>query len=392
MILRKGKPEEVGMSPKRMQHVEALAKGRVDDGTTPALVTLVARKCVIIHHSAFGVLTSRPDSPPVRTDTIFPLQSLTKPITATAVMLLVEDGLLGLNAPVRFSIPEFVDKDMVFVHHLLTHTSGLRDEDLDEHAKKKGAAIIPPAPGVGAHPRIHECLFLRYDAPLWKKPGTEMSYADFNYQLLGEIVRRVTGRSLADFARERIFQPLGLKDSFYVVPDEARSRIVDFGREMDSREYQDTPLGSDGVFSTVMDMAIFGQMFLNGGACGDARILSKTTVAQMTRNQIPGISARSRYWQQLIGGEEFLPEASWGYGWDINGDKKAYQSGSLQSPRAFQHGGMGGIWLWVDPEYEIVGCIFGVDRRSIDPLLGTGRSYHWPLDKFVNAVTAAVED
>jgi CubicO group peptidase (beta-lactamase class C family) len=382
MIFRKGRPEEVGMSPKRMERAEALAKGWVEDGTAPALVTLVARKGVIIHHAAFGVLTSRPDSPPVGPDTIFPLQSLTKPITATAVMLLVEDGLLGLNVPVHSYIPEFVDKDSVFVHHLLTHTSGLRDEDLEEHAKKKAGIVKLPAPEPGQHPRIRESLFLKYDAPLWKKPGTEMSYADFNYQLLGEIVRRVSGSSLADFARYRIFQPLGMKDSSYIVPDEARSRIVDFGREMDSRESQDTPLGSAGVFSTVMDMAIFGQMFLNGGAYGDVRILSKATVAQMTRNQIPCIGAHH--------GEEFFPEGSWSYAWDINADKKGY-GGSLRSPKTFSHIGGGVVYLWVDPEYEIVGCIFGINRWFIDPK-SIGPSYHWPMDKFQNAVTAAVEE
>jgi CubicO group peptidase (beta-lactamase class C family) len=389
MILRQGKPEEVGMSLKRMQHVESLAKGWVNDGTTPAFVTLVARKGVIIYHAAFGSLTSRPNSPPVRPDTIFPLCSLTKPITATAVMILVEDGLLGLNVPVRYYIPEFVDKDMVFVHHLLTHTSGLRDEDLDEHAKKRAGAVTPPAPGVGAHPRIQENLFLRYDAPLWKKPGTEMSYCNFGYQLLGEIIRRVSRSSLADFARERIFRPLGMKDTFYIVPDEARSRIVDFGREIDSREFQDTPWGNGGVFSTVMDMAIFGQMFLNGGAYGDVRILSKPAVAQMTRNQIPGISGR--YMQVALGEEEFFPEASWGYGWCYNGDVKDFEGESLCSPKSFQHIGWGGIYLWADPEYEIVGCIFGVDRRTIDPQ-NVGFSCHWPQDMFQNAVTAAVED
>jgi len=389
MIFRQGKPEEVGMSLKRMQRVESLTKGWVNDGTTPAFVTLVARKGVIIYHAAFGSLTSRPNSPPVRPDTIFPLCSLTKPITATAVMILVEDGLLGLNVPVRYYIPEFVDKDMVFVHHLLTHTSGLRDEDLDEHAKKRAGAVTPPAPGVGAHPRIQENLFLRYDAPLWKKPGTEMSYCNFGYELLGEIIRRVSRSSLADFARERIFRPLGMKDTFYIVPDEARSRIVDFGREIDSREFQDTPWGNGGVFSTVMDMAIFGQMFLNGGAYGDVRILNKATVAQMTRNQIPGISARFGM-EPPFEGEEFFPEASWSYGWDMIADKKAWNSGSLCSPRTFQHEGWGGICLWVDPEYEIVGCFFFVDRFSMDSHSSTDL-YKGPNARYQNAVMAAVE-
>src|SRR5439155_12367210 len=200
----------------------------VAQGITPALVILVARRGVVVLHEAFGRLTPDDNAPPVKRDTIYPLTSLAKPITATAAMLLVEDGLLGLQRPVSEYLPEFSGegKQAVMVHHLLTHTAGLRDQDVNAHAAKKRSVIAIPPPEETQHPWINEYLFLRYDAPLWKPPGVEMSYCSYDYNLLGEIVRRVSGQALADFASERLFEPLGMQDTFYIVPDAVRARIV----------------------------------------------------------------------------------------------------------------------------------------------------------------------
>jgi len=401
MKLQPGTPEEIGMSAERIQHVVDLAAGWVAQGITPALVVLVAPKGVMVLREAFGRLTPQADSPSLGLDTIFPLMSLTKPITATAVMLLVEDGLLGLNRPVSEYIPEFVGegKDAVMVHHLLTHTSGLRDGDVEAHQQRRMGTVEIPPPDETQHPGLNEWLFLGYDAPLWKPPGTEMSYCQYGYELLGETVRRVSGRPLARFARERIFDPLGMKDTHYVVPECVRQRIV--GRPPDApgtsewagwsdwpgfrslfggfgtRELQETPLASCGAYSTAMDMAVFGQMFLNGGSYGDTRILSPVTVAEMTRNQIPGISARYR--------TAVFPEASYGFGWNVYGNKKALYMATLHSPLAYDHGGgLGGFLLWMDPGYEIVGAYFSVAVR-----LMAHDEPEWP-DLFINATTAAV--
>ena len=381
MTLRPGTPEEAGMSAQRVKHVVALAEGWVAQGITPALVALVARRGLIVLHEAFGRLTPESDSPPLQRDTIYPLASLTKPITATAAMMLVEDGLLGLNRPVVEYIPEFVGegKGAVMVHHLLTHTSGLRNEEVNAHGEKKRGSVEIPPPEATQHPRVHERLFLGYDTPLWKPPGVEMSYCNYGYGLLGEMVRRISGKSLTEFARERIFKPLGMKDTDYIVPESVRPRIVRRPASAPGAEFTEdpktpeTPGAAGGVFSTAMDMAIFGQMFLNRGVYGDARILSPASVAEMTRDQIPGIGARY--------GDEVFPAASWGLGWDVHGDKKRVLSdGALHSPRAFRHGGTGGVYLWVDPVYDIVGIYFSVGLQT------TAR------DLFINAVTAAVMD
>ena len=387
MQLRPGEPEEVGMSAQRVRHVGQLAAGWVAQGITSALVILVARRGVVVLHEAFGRLTPDDDAPLIKRDTLYPLTSLTKPITATAAMLLVEDGLLGLQRPVSEYLPEFIGegKQAVMVHHLLTHTSGLRDEDGNAHAAKKRGVVAIPPPEETQHPWINEHLFLRYDAPLWKPPGVEMFYGNYNYDLLGEIVRRVSGQALADFARARLFEPLGMQDTFYIVPDVVQARIVRRpleapfaapgpagGPGFGTREHQELPSAPHGVYSTAMDMAIFGQMFLNRGSYGEVSILSPAAVAEMTRNQIPGIGA------QYLG--EFFPEASWGFGWGIHGNKRALGDGSLHSPQAFDLTGAGGVYLWVDPVYEIVGVYFQVTREKSCRGL------------FTNAVTAAVVD
>jgi CubicO group peptidase (beta-lactamase class C family) len=299
-------------------------------------------------------------------------------------MLLVEEGLLGLNRPVREYLPEFVGvgKDVVMVHHLLTHTSGLRDEDVDAHAVANRACF----PAGESLPGLADYMSARWDASLWKAPGTEMSYCNYNYELLGEIVARSCGQPLPDFVRARICEPLGMGDTHFVVPEALRGRIVHrpldaFAAQfLDSRQLQDEPFASGGAFGSALDLATFGQMFLNRGCYGDVRLLSPATVAAVTRNHIPGISA-------LFSGQVF-PEASWGLGWDILGEKKAERDGSLRSTRTFQHGGLGGVFLWVDPVYEIVGAYFSVVLRLL-PAFG---NLDWNADLFMNMVTAAVVD
>jgi CubicO group peptidase (beta-lactamase class C family) len=382
MILRKGTPEEAGFSPERMAGVKDLAAGWVDEGITPSLVVLAARRGVIALHEAFGKLTPAEDSPPLETDSLFPMTSITKTITATAAMCLVEDGLLGLNRPVTSYIPEFSGegKDAVLVHHLLTHTSGLRQEEIDAHVARVSHDVVIPPPDATQHPAVQEWLYERYGAPLWRPPGEEMSYSDLNYDLLGEIVRRVSGASLSDFTTDRIFRPLGMSDTYFVLPESLKHRAVrrPVGARFSAREEveMDIPFPAAGLSSTALDMAVFGQMFLNRGRYGDARILSPPTVAAMTRNQIPGISV------EYFG--EFHDEAYWGYGWDVHGPGKwSNYPAALLPPEAFRHSGLGGVHYWIDPVHGIVGVYFSVNPDPDRPT---------PTEHFVDAVTAAVDD
>jgi CubicO group peptidase (beta-lactamase class C family) len=305
-------------------------------------------------------------------------------------MLLVEDGLVGLNRPVSEYIPEFAGegKNGVMVHHLLTHTSGLNDEMVEAYAKESAVRVPMPLSDKTLHPLLNEYLAVRYGCPLWKPPGVEMLYANFNFYLAGEIVRRVSGQSLGDLAAARIFQPLGMKDTQYCrvdVPQHRRAWLgVDPRIPFDEvRETERLWQGPGGLWTTPIDMAIFGQMFLNRGAYGDVRILSRASVAAMTRNQIPGISASYNAATDLL---EFFPEASWGLGWSVHGGKRGW-NGALCSWDAFEHGGGSGCYVWVDPVYEIVGVYFSIvhDPWSVD-------RNAWRNDLFTDAVTASVVD
>ncbi|HWT73842.1 MAG TPA: serine hydrolase domain-containing protein [Mobilitalea sp.] len=380
MVLREGKPQEVGMSANKVKYVDEMASSWIKEEKLPALVTLVARKGVIVLNNAYGKAAYGADAAPLERDMLFPLASISKAITATAAMILVEEGKLGLHRPVSYYIPEFRGdgKDSVAVHHLLTHTSGIRGKELYEHIDSKRGKVDIPAPEPTQDLYNYEELYLSYDAPLWKQPGTEMSYSSYGYMLLGEIIRRISKKSFASFVQEKIFDPLGMKDTFFVVPESVYKRVVRRNPDGPDQwagtpEHLADPNPAGGAYSTAMDMAIFAQMFLNKGTYGDKRILSRATVETMTKNQIPGISAS---W-----GNMFFPEGSWGYGWSIQGNKRD-EYGSLCSGNTFSHGGAGGTFLWVDPDRELVGVFFSVYSHWDD--CGT--------DLFSNMVMSAIEE
>lgn len=393
--LRHGTPADAGMLPERVDRVRDLAAGWVKEEYTPAMCVLVARRGVIVLHEAFGVLTPDDDAPPLQRDSIFPVSSVTKTITATLVMQLVEDGRIGLNRPVVEYVPELSGegKDQILLHHLLTHTSGLREEEvLAFPLLRDGTAPdLPPCPAT-QHPVVHQTLHAYHEAPLSRRPGELMEYCTYGYLLLAEVVRRVSGRALDDLARERVFAPLGMTDSWLVVPESVRSRIVRrrpdapwaapeiWGWQgLNSREAEETPWADRGLYSTARDLAVLTQTFLNGGTYGSARILSRPSVDAMTRNQIPG----TRF--------EFVDKsgpAAMGYGWFVEHEgAKWLPFGSLQSLRAANHMGAGGSVVWFDPTHELVGVYLEVLLRQTEQ-----REPLWNFPLFQNAVTASVAD
>jgi CubicO group peptidase (beta-lactamase class C family) len=387
------------MLPERVERARELCAQWVKQGHTTALQVCVARRGVVVLHEAFGAQRPGPDSPALARDSLFPLSSISKPITATLAMQLVEDGLLGLNRPARDYLPELSGEGAgeVLVHHLLTHTSGYvqyDEEPLSSHVRRRleGGFAPPPCPET-QHPLVHAVLHLFYDAPLAATPGTQMIYADLNYQLVGEIVRRLSGRKFWELAHERVFAPLGMNDSFFVVPGSAADRVVrrppeapfaapmsPLNQGIDSRQMQETPYPSGGAFSTALDVARFGQCFLNGGSYGGVRLLSEAAVAAMTRDQIPGVPAR------FMG--RHIPIASWGYGWGIESSAKwKYDHGSLWPLGTFYHGGAGGVMLWVDRAHELVGVYFEACLQTTEK-----REMLWNAELFHNAIAAAVAD
>jgi CubicO group peptidase (beta-lactamase class C family) len=388
MKLKYGTPEEAGMIPKRVDMIRNLCARWVEQKTFPAIVALAAHKGIVVLHEAYGKQGPEPNSPAVELDSIFPLASMTKIVTAAVAMSLAEDGLLGLHLPLRYYIPELTggNTDKVMVHHLLTHTSGYTDEsvykdkDLERYIARKTIDNKEIESKFSQdslqHPMIAEYISKNYNTPLLNLPGIEMYYADFNYVLLGEIIVRISGKSLNDIAKEKILDPLGMKDSYYETPESLKSRIVRRPSDFPYARWMDywigLPLGSDGLISTAMDMAIFGQMCLNCGTYGNERILCHESIQKMTTNQIPGIGARL--------GDEVFPEGNWGLGFGI----KWFDGKTLQSSKAYSHGGAGIVYLWIDPAYDIVGAFFTVSSE--------GAWIYREAGLFVNAVTSAVEN
>ena len=375
-----GTPEEVGMDPRRIDALHQRAPEWIHPQRMRSAVLLAARRGKVVFHEAWGPLTWRQGSAPMQKDSIFRVASITKPMTSTAAMMLVEDGRLGLNRPIKEYLPEICGEgaDAVEVQHLFTHTSGFEEEEADERfwALPSDPSLAARDLEYGLHPLVGRYLSCLWDLPCHGTPGSKMTYSDPNYNLLGEIVRRVSGMALQDFAKARIFDPLTMKDTCYFRDEAKLDRIVCRRKDL---VLPDGVWGADGLNVTAMDLAAFGQMFLDKGKSGGRHLLSPAGVHEMTRNQIPGV------------GTEFLgyhEEASWGLGWAVQHDERwKWIGGTLPPKGTFYHMGAGGLCLWVDPINEIVGVYLSVCLE-----IDENMEHHWNLDLFQNMVTASVID
>jgi CubicO group peptidase (beta-lactamase class C family) len=225
-------------------------------------------------------------------------------------------------------------------------------------------------------------LWFACQAPLDYTPRTEMHYSNFGYSMLGLILERVSGKSLDTLLRERLFEPLGMKKSYLIVPESEWGKVYQFPKDAEcedkpnQEEWLRSTSASGGMYSTVDDMQIFAQMLLNGGTYNGVRILSPVTVKYMTRNYIPGVSA-------VYDGALVFEEAGWGLGWNIAQHKLDEESGPLKSASAYVHGGWGRCMLWIDPALETAGILF---YPKLPP--------QWRRfdDYFRNIVTSAITD
>lgn len=393
-VLREGSPDEVGMDPKRLQRARELLHAHVDNGNTPTLVALVARRGVIVVAEAVGA--RGPGLDPVELDSVFNVMSVSKPVTATLVMMLAEDGLLGVTHPVSEYLPEVAagDNERLLVHHLLTHTSGFDDDVTNALLTKRvTSGEMAPSPD-GVNPLLHAFLSTTWDAPRTKDVGRQMIYCNHNYTLLGEIVRRVSGEPIDSFARRRLFEPLGMHRSGYRLDDRQRAGLVHRAPDVPLGAPDDTgfpgtegPLwetfdgGMGGVKTSAPDLAIFEQMFLNGGVYNGARVLSRAAVAAMTRNQIPGVPT------EFAG--VFHAEAGYGYGWLVDtAERWAYFQGASRPLGTVSHPGAGGANMFFDPANDIVGVVLeiaSVLSADAEPLLGV-------CDRFESIIYSAIED
>lgn len=325
----------------------------------------IARRGVALPPRFFGRQGCQPDATPVDADTLFLVASITKPVTATAVMRLVEQGLVGLDDPVAEHVPAFGcrGKGAVRVRHLLTHTSGLPDMLPENEDLRR------------AHAPLAAFVERICDLSLDFAPGTSVQYQSCGIAMLGEIVHRVSGFPLPEFLRQEVFDPLGMNDTHLgipegsVDPDRARVARVRLPAAMEGTDWGwNSPywhaLGAPwgGMFTTVADMVRFGQCMLQGGEVGGVRLLSPATVAAMTRDQT---------WPMIDIPEALRRRQAWGLGWKLVPPREAGYFGDLLSPGSYGHGGATGTTMWVDPARELVCCLFTTEPlEQSAPLLG----------------------
>jgi len=326
------------LDPSRLGRIDDLVQAAIRERKLPGAVVLVGRHQRIHYRMAFGNRTVIPSTEPMTVDTLFDLASLTKVVaTTSSVMLLVEQGRIRLNDPVADYIPEFKrhGKSTITVRHLLTHMSGL-GPDLD---------LTDPWEG------YKTAIALAVDEVPVAQPDERFIYSDINFILLGDIVSRISGMSLDQFARVYLFEQLGMRETMFNPPAALRSRIAptehskslarSSGRPdvMMLRGLVDDPMarrmggvaGHAGLFSTADDLAIFCRMLLGGGAYGKARVLSPLTVARMISPSTPPHECNVR-----------------GLGWDLDSIYSANR-GELLPPGSFGHTGFTGPSLWIDP-------------------------------------------
>jgi CubicO group peptidase (beta-lactamase class C family) len=349
-----GTPEQAGVSTDGVQRLRDLCTGWIADGSTPALIVLLARHGIIFLHQAWGQLGPEPGSPPVQLDSLFGIASVSKPVTAAAVMLLVERGLVVLSQPVQRYLPEFqsLGAEKITVRHLLTHTSGL----------------LPHVDGTIAE--IAQTGIARL-------PEQLLAYSNVAFDLLGEIVRRVSGQSFNTFVTQNIFVPLEMKDSSFIMADRPRQRSIqrhpgtpfDWADEV---ENSTRSCPSSTLWSTSMDMGIFAQTFLNRGSYNGFRLLHPETVAEMTRNQVPGIP------REEIDG---VASPSCGYSWFMLNEVHFPEYPTFPD-HSYGHAGGSGSFLWVDPDHDLIGVYF----------LTLVHENVRHMDLFVNSLMQAVND
>lgn len=336
----------------RLQLAYDLLREGVSSGELPVGLLAVASGEDVIRCEAYG------PGGKMETDRIFLIASITKPIVATAIMQLVEQGKLLIEDPVASYIPEFGvnGKADVKVWHLLTHTSGMADDYWRERD-------VQPTPRRNLEGALQ--TYLRFP------PGSRFEYSNVSYTILAELIDRLSGLSYPEYLRERVFQPAGMVDSSFCPEPERRARVLpvlDFPEYPGGLEgFMALALPAGGIFSTAEDLVAFGQSYLNGGMGRRGRLLGRAALRVMTSLHTEGIVERRN--------GESVP-ACWGLGWE----KAVPQEGRLLSPVGFGHGGMTGGYLWIDPEVGLV-VVFLTNRANLD---GRRRK------AIVNAVMASV--
>ncbi len=370
------KPEDVGLSTERLARISEMMKRRIAAGEISGGVTLVARYGRIAHFEATGV-TDIDSKKPMTTDAVFRIASMTKPITGVAIMMMIEEGKLRITDPVSKFIPSFKGLKVaveqptqgpppatepvtpqfytvpaareITIRDLLTHVSGLGSGPMSNADISRPSLVRKLADTLADYvPRLGT-------SALEFQPGTRWAYsAQAGFDVLGRIVEITSGQPFDQFLRQRVFDPLGMKDvSFY--PTETLEPRMVTAYELDSKGRMSKDLnsgrlqskvyfmGAGGLIMTAEEYAKFAQMLANGGELNGKRLLSPRTVAYMTSvhaaDTLPGRTP----------GE--------GYGLSVRVVNHAVASGSRVSDGSFGWGGAFGTQFWVDPKEDLIAIL-----------------------------------
>ncbi len=312
-----------------LQRVDPVIEAAIMRGDAPGAVLLVGHKGHTIYRKAYGQRAVKPTEVAMTPDTIFDLASLTKPVAcATSVMLLVERGKIALDDPIARHLPEFGvnGKEKITVAQLLLHRGGLiADNALKDYESGRNQAWL------------NICALKPIAAP-----GAKFVYSDVGFIVLGELVERVEGKRLDHFAREEIFEPLGMSDTSYKPAEDKRSRCAPtqqrdgqwmVGDVHDPRAWWlESVAGHAGLFGTADDLAKFCWMLLRGGELNGKRVMKADTVGQMIRGR-------------------WLPDGTngRGYGWDVDTAYSSPRGDRYPRGISFGHTGFTGTSIWIDP-------------------------------------------
>ncbi|HPA88099.1 MAG TPA: serine hydrolase domain-containing protein [Bacteroidales bacterium] len=371
--LRVSTPESVGVSPERLNRIDSMLINAIEEGRIAGAVGLIARDGRIIYNRAFGV--SDPEKgTPMQTDAIFRIASQTKAIASAGLMMLFEEGKFLLDDPVSLYIPEFTNprviekynpadttfttvpaKREITIRDLFTHTSGIEYAVIGSPMMK---AVYSKAGIMGGFGNdritIGDDIRILGKQPLVHHPGERFTYG-LNVDVIGYLIEVLSGQKLDEFLKSRIFDPLGMTDTWFYLPEDKHQRLVRVNTEDENRKVtgmaQDIvnyPLlkgtyfsGGAGLSSTTKDYATFLQMLLNKGEYDGKRLLSSRTVELMTTNQIGELN---------VGKDKF------GLGFEITTEDGQTVLGISEG--SFAWGGYYGTTYWADPSEGLVCLLF----------------------------------
>ena len=378
-----GLPQSQGMSPIRLSRIHDLMQTEVTENRVPGAVVLVARKGKIVYADAVG-FQDKPSAKPMTRDAIFRAYSMTKPMVSVLTMMLVEEGRLQLNDPVSKFFPSMTKMSVlsnpadgnservpaarpITIHDLLRHTSGITYAEFTRFTAIKGpyqeaGLFSSEVQGKWITLTPQQQIDALSKAPLLWQPGSTWEYS-LSTDLLGRVLESITNQTLGALLEERLFKPLGMKDTSFLVPAAKVSRLAEPFRidPLTGQPYYlvldvTKPMGNDsggaGISTTADDYLRFCQMMLNGGSFDGKRYLSRTTIALMTSDHLgPKVATPVQPGELLMG----VQGSTFGLGCMVRqGPGMASVPGSEGD---YAWGGYGGTFFWIDPKEQVIGLL-----------------------------------